>query len=795
MKKQHGDIRKNIAAKQEYNNSDRYEALITANQNIAKSTAAGLFGGSDVIQPNWEFGSSYFLGGGGFGGLGGMGIGPSQYGDLNTNPFRFTLGYGGLGFMGSEGWAFRRAHVNINHLRIAQCLMMYHTEGYVQTLVHLLADFASEGINIKHTDLSVQNFFRAWAAKIGLRDRMHRFVIDLITAGNVFIWRKEAKLKSEDEKILKKGIAAKKVGDSLLITVGEGHKVKEHLIDIDTSNCLFPELEEAARKMAEAGRVTQLVTKVIGGTDASEPDVSSKKMPWGYDSLNPLQMDIRGSKFAGDSHWVMKLHRDDLKPLAGKMNYTYFTDLGKTVVNLPEEFKSKLRKLEAADGDYIAEIDLDPERLTVIQDVTKKDYEDWATPSIYPAYKEVMFKRMLRAGEASAMESLKHMITLIKLGNVKENLIPSKEQIGRVAAALAGGSQSHYLVWDDLIDGQVLQPNVDKIFDPKKYESIDKDIYMSLGIPASVMTGQGSYSNSFLAIKLLLQKLETIRNKFVGWLFKEIKVIVAKMKFRKLPLIEFGRMNLTDENAERNLIINLFDRGILSKETALEYFDTNFDIEKARQENERQQTSNDLTLMKPRGPFIKEGIADVAHMDEHALTGKKPSEFVDDQFKKQQKLKAPKNNGRPPFSGKKQTTKRRTKPKGMGELIKYEATKAYAMIAYDKISTIITNDAVNKANVKDVRSLDKETKAAIDNLTNVVLSMVKPYENITSELVYKIVAGIYEEQSPYFTNGQIRPSINRLYASELKPELIKDQRKELICTAYAYSFFEESVEE
>ena len=564
-----------------YASADRGHILVQ-NQPQAKA-GFGFYGehfGNNLYAPPVEFG-----GGAGFGNQAHF----SPF-DPYSHPARYG-GSGGYGYQGKEGWVYHRGgNTNVDHQRIAQCILLYKTEGIVQTIVHLLADFAVESVDLVHEDATVHNFYQAWKTKVKLKDRLHRFVVDLLRTGNVFVWTKEAKLKQSERTAMKRGVAAQLIGDELVVQL-DGKRVRDKTIAVEiTDNQIskFKELSEACRENANAGKVNEAM--LAKANTRNQPTSDSKQadalIPWEYISLNPLQMEPRGSRFANEHYWVMLLSKRDMRPLSKFMSYRYYSDISTTKVNLPEIFKGKLQPAKAG-SPYAAELRLDEKRLSVIQDVTKADYEDWATPQIYPANKEVMFKRLMRQAEISATESMKHAITLIKLGKVEEGFIPTEEQLERVAAALAGGSQVHHLVWDNLIEGQVLQPNVGNIFDPKKYEQVDKDIYGALGISDTVMSGKGSYANSFMSIKLLLEKLETIRCKLEDWLRVEIKKISDAMKFRRMPSIKWGLMSLRDENAERKLWIDLYDRGIVSDESMLEQFGTDFDIETERQKLEK----------------------------------------------------------------------------------------------------------------------------------------------------------------------------------------------------------------
>jgi hypothetical protein len=82
------------------------------------------------------------------------------------------------------------------------------------------------------------------------------------------------------------------------------------------------------------------------------------------------------------------------------------------------------------------------------------------------------------------------------------------------------------------------------------------------------------------------------------------------MKFRRLPTIKWDNSSLKDENAIRTLYVQLFDRGIISRDTLLREFDTDFESELGKQEEEKEVVpldgdSNDK-VMKKRGPYIKD---------------------------------------------------------------------------------------------------------------------------------------------------------------------------------------------
>lgn len=741
---------------------------------VVKSQATAGFGfygegyGGNLFAPPIEF-------------AGAMGYGLGVGGTVDPYSSLSRYGYGGGGLLGREGWTYGRGTINMDHMRIAQCVMLYKTEGVVQTVVHLLADFVVENIDVVHPDETVHNFYKSWATRVKLKRVLHRMVVDLLVTGNVFLWTKVAKLKPSDTRDMKKGMGAQLVGDELVLTL-KSSKLKEEYhrtiaVEVEDDEIKkLGALQAACEKHATAGHVNEVMldaaTRNSPGTDEPADTVVDAKIPWGYVSLNPLQMEPRGSRFANEHYWVMMLNKRDVAPMAKFMQYRYYTDISTTKINLPEIFKGKLSPTNknAQQQGYAAELRLDEDRLSVIQDVTKADYEDWATPQIYPALKEVTFKRMMRMGEISAMEAIKHSITLIKVGNVLEGYAPTEPQLERVAAALAGGSQTHHLVWDDLISGEVLQPDMSNIFDPKKYEEINKDIYAALGISESVMTGQGSYANSFLSIKLLLEKLETIRDIIEDWLRIELKKIAETMKFKRLPEIKWGLMSLRDENAERKLFLDLYDRGIISDTTMLEQFGEDFDVELERQKLEKE-------IKKIENPGI---LKTDKQFRPPVMVSKGP--FNQDPNPPKPLPKKPlKKGGRPVKTGKPQTKKRNTKPKGMGMLQKSRAYYDFAINAFGTVSDLVTKRVVAAQSVKDVRGLSKIHKTQLDEMILWTVAALNPEEPLTNDLVYSLLDSVENEA---FDTEECKTIVDT-FQSSITAGSSKENRADVLATAFA----------
>jgi hypothetical protein len=84
----------------------------------------------------------------------------------------------------------------------------------------------------------------------------------------------------------------------------------------------------------------------------------------------------------------------------------------------------------------------------------------------------------------------------------------------------------------------------------------------------------------------------------------EIRIIAKAMNFQKLPTVRFGRTSLTDRKAEQAFVTAMYDRNILSADSALRLAGTTVEIEAKKMTDEKKLRGKNV--LEPRGPFIKE---------------------------------------------------------------------------------------------------------------------------------------------------------------------------------------------
>ncbi len=673
---------------------------------------------------NWGMrGAGFGLHGTGFtGGAPFYGRGQESLWGFSLQPFGIGTngllgGAGGISpsiFSGSGSGARFSKSTHLAHLKMALCVEAYKGFGIVKNIIDLMCNFAAEGIKVIHPSPAIQKFYQRWFEAVGMPSRVKDIFRAYYKWGNVFIYTTMGTIDAMTYRQM---------------------KTQAGTLDSDILNSNDP--QSSKRK--------KLVDK--------QKKSGKKEIPWRYTLLNPLQMDLKGSKFFGESEWVFIPDEETKKNIQESASKSVDV-LDQTDINLPLEF----RKLDK-EGNYIM---LDQAKLWPMH-YMKDDHEDWADPMVWPVMNDIMYKQQLRAMDMSVTNSVINAITIFKLGSIKDGFVAPKEHYKKLSEMLRTPTYSHNIVWNDAITMESNYPPIEKILSVDKYKSVDRDILAGLGIPGILVNGAegGSFSNAFLQVRTLLERLEEARETVMEWINAQLRMVAEIMGHRQIPSIKFGQMSLKDEQAEKNLIIQLLDRNIISAERVHELFDIETEIEIERMKREAKLTEEADIMMK-FGPF-KDPMNMMDQEETMNMSHKNELEKVSLQSKfKQQSKNEIKKPGRPLGTKRPQSKKRTTKPKGMGlGAFEYDVIRTKAAAAYQSVEDILTSMMLNVRGSKYKKQLSKTDREDLENLIFTVYSNINIYEDVTQEVVNTTLAELsinatvhqlYSEVKEYFGN-------------------------------------------
>ena len=199
------------------------------------------------------------------------------------------------------------------------------------------------------------------------------------------------------------------------------------------------------------------------------------------------------------------------------------------------------------------------------------------SPLVYAILDDIIMLEKMRLADLSALDGAISNIRLWTLGSLDHKILPNKTAINKLRNILASnvGGGTMELVWGPELTYTESNSQVYKFLGSEKYTSVLNSIYAGLGVPPTLtgMAGNGGgFTNNFISLKTMVERLQYGRDQLTKFWQKEVEFVRKAMGFRKPAHVTFDQMSLSDEAAEKNLLIQLADRDIISHETILESF-------------------------------------------------------------------------------------------------------------------------------------------------------------------------------------------------------------------------------
>jgi hypothetical protein len=573
------------------------------------------------------------------------------------------------GFTSNDYHAFRpEEKVPQKQKRIIKmCMDAYDKVGIIRNVIDLMGDFTCQGINIVHENKSVEKFYQQWFKKCGGKERSERFSNLLYRSGQVISYRSYANLTPDVVKYVKS------IGRDIVVEV---------------------------------------------------PQFEKNQIPWRYNFFNPLSVDVKDSQlnlFLGKSRFEIRTHSilDNFKDGSIPSH---------VIDTLPPELKQRIK--EGA-----RKVELDPERVSVFY-YKKDDWTNWANPLIYAILDDIIMLEKMRLADLSALDGAISNIRLWTLGNLDHKILPNKAAINKLRDILASnvGGGTMELVWGPELSYTESNSQVYKFLGSEKYNSVLNSIYAGLGVPPT-LTGiagnGGGFTNNFISLKTLVERLQYGRDQLTKFWEQECEIVRKAMGFRKSPHIVYDQMSLSDEAAEKNLLIQLADRDIISHETILERFKEVPSVEKMRLKREDKDRFKE-NLPEKASPFHNPNKQfEIEKMEKQGQINEKVAE-------KKEKQKPINPNGRPANKlddgpRKKRTETPRSKP-GVAELL------VWTNDTFDKISATLNSAFLGVHKKKNMRGLTKSQVSELERLKLHVLLNTEVMSEVSEKDICNLVA-------------------------------------------------------
>lgn len=578
---------------------------------------------------------------------------------------------------------------------IMQCMNAYRTVGPIRQTIDLMSDFAAKGIKITSTNPREKKIYETWFNKVKGQERSERFANLLCRCGNVIVRKYTAKSKKSD-----------------------------------------------AKKMAAASADFPKVNDDIG--------LDKNELPIQYVFLSPLSVDIIGTDIVNFIN----------KPSLG----IRLSNKVKSFVNKTNKTPEELKLMEQLPPDIVLAAKqnknaypLDPNKVDIYY-YKKDDWEPWADPIIRPILPDVLMLNKLKLADLAVLDSPMSKIRVFKLGNLENKLYPTVNSVNKLANMLTNnvGKGSVDLIWGP--DIEILETKDDswQYLGPEKYKPSLNAIYEGLGIPPSLSASSsnaGGFTNNAISIRILMERIIYVRSILTEFWLNELKVVQRAFGL-KAPKIKYDHVNLGDEVAYYNLLMQLVDRNLISRDTLLERVGEMPDIEIALLKREMRGTRSGRKVPKA-GPWfsaqpevdlrkiaLQNGIVTPSEVGLE-LEERAPGQVPSAELKGVTDFKKPSGQpqqGRPTNS--KDSTKRKQKrvlPRGA----KAEDLSIWVSYAQKQIDSITKPMFLSHYEKKNWRSLTHEESSQAENAKFALLCSISPFEEITVEsIAHKLANGV-----------------------------------------------------
>lgn len=575
-----------------------------------------------------------------------------------------------------------------------KAIVMYDRVGIVKNVIDLMADFASRGIRPVHPNKKIERFYRNWFDKVNGEDRSERFLNNLYKVGNVVINRQTAK------------------------------------IGIKTENSLY--------------KTTNSADIIID----NNTKINKKEIPWIYSFIDPTYVDIVGgplASFAGNRMYTITLPAKLRKIISSPKNEAEQSILDQLPEQVLEAAKSKKEYL------------LDPAK-TFVCHYKKDDWQTWAYPMVYAIMDDINIIEKLKLADLAALDGAISNIRIFKLGSLEHRIAPTAAAASKLSSILENnvGGGTMDLVWGPDIELIESKTTVHEFLGEAKYIPHLNSIYAGLGIPPTLTGAYGASgtTNNFISLKTLTQRLEYGRKKLANFWKQEFIAIQKAMNFKYPAKLEFDRMDLSNEDAEKALLVQLADRNLVSDEMLQRIFGFDPDIEKIRLNREKRDRDGGRMVRKSgpwHDPQIENSLKKIALQGgsvapsqvglelDNKKSGEKTSlelrsSLVSGNNNNSQKitenLSGQPGQGRPKNSKDSQQRKNKKFTPQTGASL-----HLWAISSQDKINEILNPILLDFYNKKNMRSLSSIEYNESEQVKTKIFLSLEPMKNIDKKII------------------------------------------------------------
>lgn len=316
---------------------------------------------------------------------------------------------------------------------------------------------------------------------------------------------------------------------------------------------------------------------------------NSYRLPMSMVSIDPNIIEIPSESVAfGDKMIYMNLDKI-FGPFTGREEREKYLS----------RYPVKLRR----QGREASLIPLDPKE--VIHSKRKgSSYSPWGVPYLTRVFNAIASKRKLRHLDDSTIDGLINSVTIFKVGDKDVPATYAPSRLRAFAGLIKNPNPSMTLVWAWDVEVLSVSPKGEVLDMTDRYRGVDTDTLYALGMPVSLLTGEGARAGDVWAsIIFFVERLAESNSEIEVFLTQKIEEICVENGFEnEHNIVVNATRPKVNKDFVRNVVLALYDRGLLDPSITLD--EAGYDIEEVmqRREEEKKKGYHDA-IQIPSLPF------------------------------------------------------------------------------------------------------------------------------------------------------------------------------------------------
>lgn len=280
-----------------------------------------------------------------------------------------------------------------------------------------------------------------------------------------------------------------------------------------------------------------------------------------------------------------------------KENWIKDSDMQEVFKGYPKEIQDALNK-----GEQYAQ--LNPENTFVMQR-TKESWQRYAVPFIASCLTPLAKKELISSYEDAILNlGIRSFVHVTYGDSTKgQEMYPDLAQLTAVRQLFQDGMSGFPLVvTNHLAKAQVIQPNLDDLFQWNKYRDVNNDILSAGGISGVMVTGISDDGSTFASAQVSIEtaeaRINAARNEFCEMMnrinARLTEYIEGTYNLKEIPEFHFAPLSIEGKKQLREACTKLWESGSISTKTMLETNGYSLDKEKLQLEKEAEDGTTEL---------------------------------------------------------------------------------------------------------------------------------------------------------------------------------------------------------